>query len=160
MVTNRTVISHFMPRYQTLKFSYNFKAKRYNVNLMNKINRNPSMWDVYLWLNEEIEHDEKVTLTPELVTKPKMTTVLYTSRASQKRLRRYMHASKFCPCNSDLEMGQGHPSIENMLQCYARANFQHNKKYDFDKQICYSYVMPTKGKQCRNNKTKDIFLVI
>ena len=27
---------------------------------------------VYLWLNEEIEHDEKVTLTLELVMKPKL----------------------------------------------------------------------------------------
>ena len=33
---DETVISYFMPRHQTLKFSYNFKAKRYNVNLMNK----------------------------------------------------------------------------------------------------------------------------
>ena len=34
--TMQTVISYFMPRHQTLKFSCNFKAKRYNVNLMNK----------------------------------------------------------------------------------------------------------------------------
>ena len=32
---DETVISDFMPRHQTLKLSYNFKAKRYNVNLMN-----------------------------------------------------------------------------------------------------------------------------
>ena len=31
----KTVISYFMPRHHTLKFPYNFKAKRYNVNLMN-----------------------------------------------------------------------------------------------------------------------------
>ena len=30
-----------------------------------KINQNPRISDVYLWLNAEIEHDEKVTLTPE-----------------------------------------------------------------------------------------------
>ena len=36
-----------------------------------KINLNPSILgrlsviNVYLWLNEEIEHDEKVTLTPK-----------------------------------------------------------------------------------------------
>ena len=25
-----------------------------------------AIWGVYLWLNEEIEHDVKVTLTPEM----------------------------------------------------------------------------------------------
>ena len=35
-----------------------------------KINQNPSILGIYLWLNEEIEHDEnehneKVTWTPE-----------------------------------------------------------------------------------------------
>ena len=40
---DETVISYFMPRHQTLKFSYNFKAKKYNVNLMIKNNRNPSV---------------------------------------------------------------------------------------------------------------------
>ena len=30
-----------------------------------KINQNPRISGVYLWLNEEIEHDEKVTLTLE-----------------------------------------------------------------------------------------------
>ena len=56
-----------MPRHQTLKFSYNFKAKKYNVNLMNKKKtiETQAFWGVYLWLNEEIEHDEKVTLTPQ-----------------------------------------------------------------------------------------------
>ena len=58
---DKTVISYFMPRHQTLKFSYNFKAKRYNVNLLN----NNQSDGVNLWLNEEIEHDEKVILTPE-----------------------------------------------------------------------------------------------
>ena len=33
---DKTVISYFMPRHQTLKFSYDFKAKRYNMNLKNK----------------------------------------------------------------------------------------------------------------------------
>ena len=33
---DESVIIDFMPRHQTLKFSYNFKAKGYNVNLMNK----------------------------------------------------------------------------------------------------------------------------
>ena len=32
---DKTVISYFMPRHQTLTFLYNFEAKRYNVNLMN-----------------------------------------------------------------------------------------------------------------------------
>ena len=32
---DETVISYFMPRHQTFKFAYNFKAKRYNVNFMN-----------------------------------------------------------------------------------------------------------------------------
>ena len=30
-----------------------------------KINQNPAFQGVYLWLREEIEYDEKVTLTPE-----------------------------------------------------------------------------------------------
>ena len=30
-----------------------------------QINQNQNISGVYLWLNEEIEHDEKVTLTPE-----------------------------------------------------------------------------------------------
>ena len=38
---DETVIIYFMPRHQTLKFSYNFKAKRYNVNLMNKNQSEP-----------------------------------------------------------------------------------------------------------------------
>ena len=29
-----------------------------------------AFWGVYVWLNEAIEHDEKVTLTPEYVTRP------------------------------------------------------------------------------------------
>ena len=62
---DETVISYIMPRHQTLKFSNNLKAKRYNVTLRAKINRNPRIAGIYLWLNEEIEHDEKVTLTPE-----------------------------------------------------------------------------------------------
>ena len=57
---DKTVISYFMPRHQTLKFSYNFKAKRYNVNLINKSQLDPKHFGAYLWLNEEIEHDEKV----------------------------------------------------------------------------------------------------
>ena len=48
-----------MPRHQTLKFSYNFKAKRYNVNLMIKNQSEPNPF------NEVIEHDGKITLTPE-----------------------------------------------------------------------------------------------
>ena len=30
-----------------------------------KNNWNPRISGIYMWLNEEIEHDEKVTLTPE-----------------------------------------------------------------------------------------------
>ena len=59
-------MSYFLPRHQTLKFSYNFKAKRYNVNFdESKSIENEAFWSVYLRLNEEIEHDEKVTLTLE-----------------------------------------------------------------------------------------------
>ena len=54
-----------MPRYQTLKFSYNFKAKIQCEFDEQKLIGTQSFWGVYLWLNEEIEHDEKVTLTPE-----------------------------------------------------------------------------------------------
>ena len=31
-----------------------------------------AFWGVYLWLNEEIELDDKVALTPEYVTRPKL----------------------------------------------------------------------------------------
>ena len=58
-VDDKIVISYFMPRHQTLKFSYNFKAKRYNVNLMIKNQSEPNPF------NEVIEHDGKITLTPE-----------------------------------------------------------------------------------------------
>ena len=64
---DKTTISYFMPRHRTLKFSYNFKAKFDEKNSIGT----QAFWDVYLWLNEEIEHDEKVTLTPKYVTRPK-----------------------------------------------------------------------------------------
>ena len=48
---------------QAFKFSYNFKAKRYNCEFdEQKSFRTQAFWGIYLWLNEEIEHDEKVTL--------------------------------------------------------------------------------------------------
>ena len=62
---DKTVISYFMPRHQTLKFLYKFKAKRHNVNLMNKNQSEPKHFGAYIWLNEEIEQDEKVILTPD-----------------------------------------------------------------------------------------------
>ena len=40
---DKTVICYFMPRHQTSKFSYNFKAKRYNLNLMNKNQSDPNI---------------------------------------------------------------------------------------------------------------------
>ena len=45
---DETVISYFMPRHQTLKFSYNFEAKRYNVNLMNKNQSEPKYFGVFI----------------------------------------------------------------------------------------------------------------
>ena len=42
---DKTVISYFIPRHETLKFSYNFKAKRYYVNLMNKIKSEPKHFE-------------------------------------------------------------------------------------------------------------------
>ena len=54
---DKTVISYFVPRHQTLKFSYNFKAKFDD----QKSIGTQAFWGVYLWLNVEIEHDEKVT---------------------------------------------------------------------------------------------------
>ena len=48
---DETVISYFMPSHQTLKFPYDFKAKRYNVNLMKKINQNPIICDKMKKLN-------------------------------------------------------------------------------------------------------------
>ena len=54
-----------MPRHHTLKFSYNFKAKRQCEFDEQKSIQTQIFWGVYLLLNEEIEHDEKVTLTPE-----------------------------------------------------------------------------------------------
>ena len=50
-----------MPRQQSLKLSYNFKAKRYNVTDEQKLIGTQAFSVVDLWLNEEIEHDEKVT---------------------------------------------------------------------------------------------------
>ena len=44
----KTVISYFMSRYQTLKFSYNFKAKRYNANLMNKNQSEPKHFGAFI----------------------------------------------------------------------------------------------------------------
>ena len=38
---DKTIICYFMPRHQTSKLSYNFKAKRYNVSLMNKYQLEP-----------------------------------------------------------------------------------------------------------------------
>ena len=50
-------------------FLYYSKVKKYNVNLMNQNQSEPirtqAFQGVYLWINEEMEHDEKVTLTPE-----------------------------------------------------------------------------------------------
>ena len=37
-----------MPRHQMLKFSYNFKAKRYNVNFMNKNQSEPKLFGVLI----------------------------------------------------------------------------------------------------------------
>ena len=45
---DETVISYFMPRHQTLKFSYNFEAKRYNVNMMNKNQSEPKCFGVFI----------------------------------------------------------------------------------------------------------------
>ena len=44
-----------MPRHQTVKFSYNFKAKRYNVNLMNTNQWESKHFGAFIC--EEIEHD-------------------------------------------------------------------------------------------------------
>ena len=45
---DKTVISYFMPGHQMLNFSYNFKAKRYNVNLMNKTQSEPMHFGVFI----------------------------------------------------------------------------------------------------------------
>ena len=45
---DKTVIRYFMPRHETLKFSYNFKAKRYNVNLMNKNQSEPKHFGPFI----------------------------------------------------------------------------------------------------------------
>ena len=37
-----------MPRHETLKFSYNFKAKRYNVNLLNKNQLEPKHFGAFI----------------------------------------------------------------------------------------------------------------
>ena len=38
-----------MPSYQTLKFSYDFKAERYNVNLMNKNQSEPKHFGAFIY---------------------------------------------------------------------------------------------------------------
>ena len=45
---DETVISCFMPRHQTFKFSYNFKAIRYLVNLMNKNQSEPKHFGAFI----------------------------------------------------------------------------------------------------------------
>ena len=45
---NETVNSYFMPRPQTFKFLYNFKAIRYNVNLMNKNQSEPKHFGAFI----------------------------------------------------------------------------------------------------------------
>ena len=45
---DKTIISYFMPRHQTFKFSYNFKAERYNVNLMNKNQWEPKHFGAFV----------------------------------------------------------------------------------------------------------------
>ena len=45
---DETVISYFMPRRQTLKFSYNFKAKKYHVNLMDKNQSEPKHFGAFI----------------------------------------------------------------------------------------------------------------
>ena len=58
-------MSYFMPRHQTLKFSYNFLSWKIQCEIdEQKSIGTQAFWGTYLWLNEEIEHDEKVTLTP------------------------------------------------------------------------------------------------
>ena len=44
-----TVISYFMPSHQTLKFSYHFTAKRYNVNLINKNQSEPYHFGAFIY---------------------------------------------------------------------------------------------------------------
>ena len=45
---DKPVMSYFMPRHQMFKFSYNFKAKRYNVNLMNKNQSEPKHFGAFI----------------------------------------------------------------------------------------------------------------
>ena len=45
---DKTVLSEFMPRNQTLKFLYNFEAKRCNVNLMNKNQSEPKHFGAFI----------------------------------------------------------------------------------------------------------------
>ena len=64
-----------MPSHQTLKFSYNFKAKRYNVNLMNKNLSEPKHFGAFicdkmkklnmmrkLYLNTEISDETQIAV--------------------------------------------------------------------------------------------------
>ena len=46
-----------------VKLLFEFKAKGYNVNLMNKINRTQAFWVIYLYI--KTENGEKITLTSE-----------------------------------------------------------------------------------------------
>ena len=44
----KPAISYFMPRHQTLKFSYSFKASKYKVNLMNKKQSEPTHFGAFI----------------------------------------------------------------------------------------------------------------
>ena len=55
----KPVISYFMPKYQTLNFSYNLNLKlKIQCEFDEQISiGTQAFWGVYLQLNEEIEHD-------------------------------------------------------------------------------------------------------
>ena len=48
LMMTKPKFSYFMPRHQTLKFSYTFKAKRYKVNLMNNNQSEPKHLGVFI----------------------------------------------------------------------------------------------------------------
>ena len=48
LMVTKSKFSCFMPRHQTLSFSYTFKAKRYNVNLVNNNQSQPKHLGVFI----------------------------------------------------------------------------------------------------------------
>ena len=99
---DETVISYFMPSHQKLKFLYNFKAKRFNVNLMNKNQPEPKHFGAFICDKmKKLNMMGKLPLHRNKWRDPKchsgMTTVIEWAQKKENNLERkklnYLHSS-------------------------------------------------------------------